>query len=112
VTAKLLFDQNVSWRVLEHIGADFPDASHVSAHRLTSASDRAVWEFARQPNCRIVSKDADFHQMSFVYGAPPKAIWLRLGNCSTADIADCVNRNVSKIRTFLEDTGSAFLVLE
>jgi predicted nuclease of predicted toxin-antitoxin system len=34
-----------------------------------------------------VSKDTDFHQRSFLFGGPPKVVWIRLGNCSTEDIA-------------------------
>jgi predicted nuclease of predicted toxin-antitoxin system len=79
---------------------------------LASAPDKAVWEHARLHNCCVVSKDAAFHQMSFVYGAPPKAIWLRLGDCTTAEIADCIIHNVPEIKTFLEDAESAFLVLQ
>jgi predicted nuclease of predicted toxin-antitoxin system len=111
VTASLFFDQNISWRILERVSAEFPDSKHVNASRLASASDKAVWDYARLNNFCIVSKDADFHQMSFVYGAPPKAIWLRLGNCSTADIASCIVCNAPKIRIFLDDVESSFLVL-
>mgnify|MGYP003514210653 CR=1 FL=1 len=112
MTASLLFDQNISWRVLERVVAELPDSRHVNTLKLASASDTAVWEYARLNNFCIVSKDADFHQMSFVYGAPPKAIWLRLGNCSTADIESCIVRNAPEIRVFLEDAESSFLVLE
>jgi len=34
---------------------------------------------------RLVTDLAD-QQLSVLYGAPPKVIWIRLGNCSTADI--------------------------
>ena len=34
----------------------------------------------------IVSKDSDFNARSSVFGAPPKVIWLALGNCSTNQI--------------------------
>lgn len=27
----------------------------------------------------IVPKDADFRQLSFLYGSPPKVVWLRVG---------------------------------
>jgi predicted nuclease of predicted toxin-antitoxin system len=50
---------------------------------LARADDAAVWAFAREGGFTIVTKDGDFHQMSFVRGAPPKVIWMRVGNCST-----------------------------
>jgi predicted nuclease of predicted toxin-antitoxin system len=41
----------------------------------------------RQHSFVIVSKDADFRERSFVYGHPPKVVWIRRGNCSTEEIA-------------------------
>jgi predicted nuclease of predicted toxin-antitoxin system len=49
--------------------------------------DRSIWEFAKAENLVIVSKDSDFHERSVLLGGPPKAIWLRVGNCSTQYIA-------------------------
>ena len=43
----------------------------------------AVWEWAKQHEFTIVSKDTDFHQRTIVFGHPPKFIWLRVGNCQT-----------------------------
>jgi len=40
---------------------------------MSQASDRDIWDHARQAGLVIVSKDNDFQQMSFVFGAPPKA---------------------------------------
>ena len=42
-----------------------------------------IWNYARDNGLTIVSKDSDFHRMSFVLGAPPQVIWLRVGNCPT-----------------------------
>ncbi len=46
--------------------------------------DPIVWDYAKKNNLMIVSKDADMHDPSLVFGNSPKVIWLRLGNCSTS----------------------------
>ena len=83
---KLLFDENLSHRLTIRLGDLFPESLHVRDVGLKSAIDPDVWEFARASGLIIVSKDSDMHQRSFLYGYPPKVIWVRLGNCSTNDV--------------------------
>jgi len=59
----------------------------------------------------IVSKDADFHQRSFVFGFPPKVVWVQLGNCTTAEVEQVIRKNLAAIKDFYEDAEAAFLVL-
>ncbi|MDX2286191.1 MAG: DUF5615 family PIN-like protein, partial [Bacteroidia bacterium] len=47
------------------------------------ADDRQVWEFARQAQFAIITKDNDFNELSQLLGYPPYVIWIRRGNCST-----------------------------
>src|SRR5262245_45840228 len=82
---KLLFDHNLSYKLVGRLTDLFPDSMHVRNVNLHEADDRPVWEYARAHGFAIVSKDEDFHQLSFLYGAPPKVVWVRLGNCTTAD---------------------------
>ena len=83
---KLLFDQNLSPSLVRHLAAEYPGSAHVSALGLDQALDIAVWTFARDHGFAIVTKDADFSDMSVLRGFPPKIVWLRLGNCATRDI--------------------------
>jgi predicted nuclease of predicted toxin-antitoxin system len=75
---KLLFDQNLPHRFTGQFADIFPGSKHVKDAGLAAAADRQVWEYARSTGFAIISKDADLHQMSFLYGAPPKTIWLRI----------------------------------
>lgn len=84
---RLLLDQNLSHRVKRSLESAYPDIAHVRDFGLERADDSAVWAFAKVQGFAIVSKDSDFHQRSLVFGHPPKVVWLRLGNCSTAEIA-------------------------
>jgi predicted nuclease of predicted toxin-antitoxin system len=59
----------------------------------------------------LVSKDADFRQLSFLYGFPPKVVWIRLGNCSTADVERLLRSKAERIREFVADPEAAILGL-
>jgi predicted nuclease of predicted toxin-antitoxin system len=59
----------------------------------------------------IVSKDSDFHQRSFVFGFPPKVIWVQLGNCTTTEVEQVIRKDFDAIKAFYENTEAAFLVL-
>lgn len=83
---KLLFDQNLSRKLVNRLGEIFPDVSHVQFHGLTDADDGEIWEFAKIQGFCIVTQDADFAERSRLYGSPPKIIWLRCGNTPTSNI--------------------------
>ncbi|MFZ0964277.1 MAG: DUF5615 family PIN-like protein [Terriglobia bacterium] len=108
---KLLLDQNLSPRLLRTLEAVYPGSSHVRLVGLRDADDAVVWEFARDHGFIIVSKDSDFHQRSFLFGFPPKVIWIRRGNCPTADIEKVFAEHQSSILDFCEDDLHAFLAL-
>ncbi|MCW5960749.1 MAG: hypothetical protein KIS76_11355 [Pyrinomonadaceae bacterium] len=59
----------------------------------------------------IVSKDADMHDLSLVFGQPPKVIWLWLGNCSTRQVEQLLRRDYEVIRLFYEDESLSLLAL-
>jgi predicted nuclease of predicted toxin-antitoxin system len=108
---RLLFDQNLPHRFVTALADLFPNSEHVKSAGLAVATDRQVWDYARQRGLAIMSKDADFHQMSFLYGAPPKTVWLRCGNCSTADLERIIREHTDEIAAFLQDTTGALLVI-
>lgn len=71
---KLLFDANLSFRLAAALKDLYPDSSHVRDVKLLGAPDEQIWDYARDQDCSLVSKDTDFYQRSLVFGAPPKAI--------------------------------------
>jgi predicted nuclease of predicted toxin-antitoxin system len=109
---KLLLDQNISYKLVERLGDIYPESKHVRQVGLGEADDLAVWSYARDNDFVIVSKDEDFHQRSFLSGAPPKVVWLRLGNCSTEDIEQALRRNRVLLADFAAREEEAFLVIE
>jgi predicted nuclease of predicted toxin-antitoxin system len=83
---KLLFDENLSPRLAFSVGKDYPGSKHVGELDLSHRDDSEIWLPAKLNGFTIVSKDSDFYDRSLLYGAPPKVIWLKVGNCSTTSI--------------------------
>jgi predicted nuclease of predicted toxin-antitoxin system len=83
---RLLFDQNLPRSLVNQLHREYPGSQHVSEIGLDTATDREIWEHARGHDFVIVSKDSDFRQLAFLYGPPPKAVWLRVGNSSVARV--------------------------
>jgi len=104
----LLFDENLAARLVAELADLYPDCIHVADRGLTGGSDRAIWEHARDRGLVIVSKDEDFQRLSVLYGAPPKVIWIRLGNCSTAEIIRLLSERRREIDGFLADEDPLF----
>ena len=102
---------NLSYKLVGRLADLFPDSEHVRNVNLHEADDRTVWEYARANGCAIVSKDEDFHQLSFLYGAPPKVVWVRLGNCTTADIEQALRRHHTDLLDFDANKEGAFLIV-
>ncbi len=108
---KLLFDENLSPRLVSLLADIFPDSQHVDRVGLGAAPDSSVWEYARQHRFTIISKDSDFHETSLLRGSPPKVIWIKRGNCSTRDIEAMLRDRVDRIRVLLDDPEATYLIL-
>ncbi len=70
---KLLFDENLSPRLATLLEEQYPGSIHVRDVGLASSTDREVWDYAKEYEFGIVSRDSDFHQRSLLEGAPPKS---------------------------------------
>jgi predicted nuclease of predicted toxin-antitoxin system len=108
---RLLFDQNLSRHLVGELAPWFPDGTHVRALGLDVATDREIWAYAGEHGHLIVSKDSDFRQLAFLLGPPPKAVWLRVGNRSTAAIAEVLRSGAQAIARFAASEEEALLVL-
>lgn len=109
---KLLFDQNLSHKLALVVQNQFPASAHVRELGLSEADDHDLWDFAREHGFTIISKDSDFHQRSLLYGAPPKVVWLRVGNCSTTELIDLLQRHLDNLLRFDSDESGTFLEIE
>jgi predicted nuclease of predicted toxin-antitoxin system len=108
---KLLFDENLSPKLPNCLSDLFPNSLHVRDVGMKETNDPIVWNYAKVNNLMIVSKDMDMHDLSLVFGNPPKVIWLRLGNCSTFQVESALRREFNAIQLFYEDENLSLLAL-
>ena len=108
---KLLLDQNLSVRLVAVLDDAFPNSSHTSLEGLERAPDHEVWQFARENDFMVVSKDSDLIHISLARGLPPSIIWIRRGNCTTREVEEILRRNSDKIAALSQDEGGGILEL-
>jgi predicted nuclease of predicted toxin-antitoxin system len=106
---KLLFDQNISFRVLRLLPDSFSDCRQVRSVGMYNRDDREIWQYAKVNGFTIVTFDADFFDLSILHGFPPKVIWLRTGNLTTSEIAELIMLNFSDITSFIKDPDQSCL---
>ena len=97
---KLLFDENVSPKLVTGLASEYPGSVHVRDVGLRGAEDHRIWDYARAHGFTIVSKDTDFRERSYVEAFPPKTIWLDVGNAGTTAIAELLRRERPRIERF------------
>jgi predicted nuclease of predicted toxin-antitoxin system len=108
---KLLFDENLSPKLVAALSDLYPGSTHVRQVGLEAADDAQVWAYAAEHGLAIVSKDSDFHQRSFLFGHPPKVVWVRRGNCLTQDVEEVLRRHRDDLLAFEGDADAAVLAL-
>ena len=108
---KLLLDENLSPRLPALLADLYPGSSQVDKAGLRGARDAAVWEYAKTNGYVLVSKDNDFRQRSFQYGAPPKVVWLNVGNAGTEPILRLLRESRDEIERFVASAEESLLVV-
>ena len=71
---KLLFDQNISFRLIKKVRPLYPEAVSVREISLENATDIELWNFAKKNGYSIVTFDADFAEINILNDQPPKII--------------------------------------
>ena len=95
---KLLFDANLSPKLVARLAELFPGSAHVFDRGLASRTvNVAIWEYARINRFVIVAADSDFLDLAQQRGAPPQLV--RLDNCNykTARVEALLRRNALRI---------------
>jgi predicted nuclease of predicted toxin-antitoxin system len=108
---KLLFDENLSTTLPRELDDLYPGSAHVLAIGLGGATDSAIWARAIAGGFALVTKDQDFQRLSVIHGSPPKVVWIRLGNCATADVVRLLRFRREHIVAFGDSPGTDFLAL-
>ena len=109
---KLLFDNNLSHKLVPRVHDLFPGSSHVMTEELDEHEDKFIWEFAKENGFTIITKDSDFNELLLVNGYPPQVIWIRIGNCKIADIERIIRSNVIILTNFHRGQESGILEID
>ena len=104
---KLLFDQNLSFKLCRQLADIFPDSNQIRLLGMEEAEDRDIWEYAKTHGFILVSQDVDFADMATLLGPPPKVIWLRCGNQRTNVIEQRLRDHADAIVAFEQDDATA-----
>jgi predicted nuclease of predicted toxin-antitoxin system len=106
---KLLFDQNISHRLVAKIKDILPESRQIRDLGLENSTDKQIWEFAKDFDFIIVTFDGDFYDFSLVWGHPPKIIWMRTFNQTTKNVETILRNYFTTIQDFKNDIQLACL---
>ncbi len=84
---------------------------HLRDVGLQGARDTAIWTYAAEHELVLVTKDEDFHRLSVFRGFPPKAVWIRLGNCTTREVAELLQAHRASVIELCVHPEIGFLAL-
>ena len=99
---KLLLDENLSRRIVPFLQHEFPGTSQVTLLGLESASDQDIWLRAKKDGYVVVTRDADFQELSLVWGTPPQVIRLRTPNLNRTAVLKMLLDHKEQIHHSLE----------
>ena len=100
---RLLFDQNLSHRLLSALNDLFPESLHVRMLGLAEADDLTIWNYAIDHDLIIVTQDSDYSDWNKLRGAPPRILWLRCGNASVDQIHTKLRNAANRIKALDSD---------
>jgi predicted nuclease of predicted toxin-antitoxin system len=93
-----LFDGNVPSKI--QFSPSHPVVSVASVG--PNPTDTQIWDFAKQRELAIVSKDADFSQRIILQTPPPWVVHLRIGNLKRKEFHALLARAWPKVETLLK----------
>lgn len=65
-------------------------------------TDKQIWEYAREVNLIIITKDTDFYNSILVSKPPPKVIHLKIGNMRLKEMHEFLNRIWPEVLELIE----------
>ena len=106
-----LIDENLSFRLKRLLAPAFPGCAHVADFGLLTADDLVIHATAKAEGLALLSKADDFCALVERLGAPPKLVFIRLGNATTYALATALIANQDRVRAFLAAPESDILDL-
>lgn len=109
---KLLFDENISFKLCKRLEDIYPGSTHVRFAGLESMDDTEVWQYAKDGGYTIVTQDSDFNDMSIVKGFPPCVVWMKAGNSLVSEIEETLRTHSITIHEFFEKQAYGLIEIE
>lgn len=99
---KFLIDNNLSFKLVQPLQDLFPGSAHVGDSLSVNTDDLTIWNFAKQNDFVVLTKDNDFDERSQLEGCPPKLVHLICGNKTTLHILNLIISHKEDIEQFAE----------
>lgn len=93
----LWIDAQLSPSLAPWISEQFPNVQAFSARYLglRDATDRQIFDAAREVSAIVMTKDHDFVQLLDQYGPPPQVLWITCGNTSNARMRQILTHSLN-----------------
>ncbi len=98
----LLVDNQLPLALARYLAANGWECTHVQDVGLDAAEDRTIWQYAKERNLTIITKDEDFQALANRQNSiPPQVVWVRLGNCRKAVLLEAFSKILPALRDML-----------
>ncbi len=94
----VLFDENLP--TVSGLPTTFPIIHAIDLG--SRMSDSALWDYAKQHDLAILTKDADFSQRIILASPPPRVIHLRVGNLRRREFEEWLKQHWPGIETAIK----------
>jgi len=107
---RFLLDHMLPARLCDLLAPDLGEPLHVRALGRAEATDAEAFAYARAHDLTIVTKDADFQSLLALHGPPPRVVWLRIGNATTAEMEAFLREHAEAILEFHRSEAGCLVV--
>ena len=102
---KILLDANISWKIAKNLDPIFGKCEHVDFIKINiPANDLEIWNYAKENEYIIITKDNDFIDLLEKNGFPPKVVLLKTGNNRSSDLEALLIKAINMIKDL--ETGN------
>ncbi len=105
---RFLIDAQLPPRLARVIAAEGYLAEHLEDLGIRHAKDSAIWDYAKEKDAVLITKDEDFVNRFRRQQDTPVIVWLRIGNATNRVLIDWIMPALPTIVARLE-TGDRFV---
>jgi predicted nuclease of predicted toxin-antitoxin system len=99
----LIVDNQLPLALARFLAASGWECLHAQDIGLDAAEDVVIWQYAKERNAAILTKDEDFQALANRQGSiPPQVVWVRIGNCRKTVLLEAFSKILPALRDALE----------